>query len=98
MGITNPALLIFQALKLVENRRFNPEWFDEFGSWLEYSESSDRAYCFPCFLMRGRSKKEAGYEAFVVDGWNSWNNPSRLIMLEASEALIMKLKKIVMLC
>jgi hypothetical protein len=48
--------------------------------------------------MRGRSKKEAGYEAFVVDGWNSWNNPSRLIMLEASEALIMKLKKIVMLC
>jgi hypothetical protein len=28
--------------------------------------------------MRGRSKKEAGYEEFVVDGWNSWNNPSRL--------------------
>jgi hypothetical protein len=31
MGLANPALLIFQALKLVENRRFNPEWFDEFG-------------------------------------------------------------------
>jgi hypothetical protein len=28
--------------------------------------------------MRGRSKKEVGYEAFVIDGWNSWNNPTRL--------------------
>lgn len=26
------------------SRRFVPEWFDEFGSWLEYSESKNRAY------------------------------------------------------
>ena len=59
----------FPSTKIGEkNRRFNPDWFNEFGSWLEYSESKDKAYCFPCFLMRGRSKKEAGYEAFVVDG------------------------------
>ena len=38
-------------------RRFIPEWFDEFGSWLEYSESKDRAYCFCCFLFR--EKKDA---------------------------------------
>ena len=38
-------------------RRFQPEWFDEFGSWLEYSESKDRAYCFCCFLFR--EKKDA---------------------------------------
>jgi hypothetical protein len=38
-------------------RRFNPEWFDEFGSWLEYSESADIAYCFCCFLFR--EKKDA---------------------------------------
>ena len=38
-------------------RRFQPEWFDEFGSWLEYSESKDRAYYFCCFLFR--EKKDA---------------------------------------
>ena len=60
-------------------RKFNPEWFDEFGSWLEYSESKDKAYCFCCFLFRDRSsKKEAGYEAFVVKGWSAWNRKSGL--------------------
>jgi hypothetical protein len=46
--------------------------------------------------MRGRSKKEAWYEAFVVDGWK---NPSRLKdHVGGVGALTMKLKKIVMLC
>ncbi|KAL6599018.1 hypothetical protein ACP70R_045882 [Stipagrostis hirtigluma subsp. patula] len=44
----------------------------------KYSESKDRAYCFPCFLMRDRSKKEDGYKAFVVDGWNGWHRKARL--------------------
>lgn len=44
-------------------RRFILEWFDEFGGWLEYSESKDRAYCFCYFLFR--HKKDGGYEAFV---------------------------------
>ena len=39
-------------------RRFIPEWFDEFGPWLEYSEAKDRAYCFYCFLFKDRNKKE----------------------------------------
>ncbi|PNT70200.1 hypothetical protein BRADI_2g07593v3 [Brachypodium distachyon] len=43
-----------------KRRRFNPDWFDEFGSW-------DRGH-----------KKEAGYEAFVLNGWNSWNVKARL--------------------
>uniref|UniRef100_A0ACD5ZEA4 Uncharacterized protein n=1 Tax=Avena sativa TaxID=4498 RepID=A0ACD5ZEA4_AVESA len=60
------------------NRRFNPAWFDEYGSWLEYSESKDKAYCFCCFLFRSRDKKEAGYDAFVVEGWNSWSKKFRL--------------------
>jgi hypothetical protein len=34
------------------DRRFVSDWFDEFGSWLEYSESKDRAYCFCYFLFR----------------------------------------------
>ena len=35
----------------VKRRRFIPDWFDEFGSLLEYSEEKDRAYCFCCFLL-----------------------------------------------
>jgi len=57
-------------------RRFIPEWFDEFGSWLEYSESKGRAYCFYCFLFR--EKKDAGYEAFVVNDWNGYHRKDRL--------------------
>jgi hypothetical protein len=56
-------------------RRFNLVWFDEFGSWLEYSESTDRAHCFCCFLFR--EKKDAGYEAFVIKGWNGYHRKER---------------------
>ena len=59
-----------------KQRRFIPEWFDEFGSWLEYSESKGRAYCFYCFWFR--EKKDAGYEAFVVNGWNGYHRKDRL--------------------
>jgi hypothetical protein len=45
-GPCQPRTCIFPFLE----RRFIPEWFDEFDSWLEYSESKDRAYCF-CFVV-----------------------------------------------
>jgi len=57
-------------------RRFIPEWFDEFGGWLEYSESKDRAYCFCYFLFR--RKKNGGYETFVQNGWNGYHRKERL--------------------
>jgi hypothetical protein len=59
-----------------KNRRFNPAWFDEYGSWIEYSESKDKAYCFCCLLFRGR--EGAHYNAFVVKGWDSWNKFDQL--------------------
>ena len=31
-------------------RRFNPKWFKEYGSWLEYSIKNDAAYCLYCYL------------------------------------------------
>jgi hypothetical protein len=61
-----------------KDRRFNPKWFTEHGSWLEYSESTDKAYCFCCFLFRCPNNKEAGYAAFVSDGWCGWNKKIRL--------------------
>ena len=57
-------------------RRFILEWFDEFGGWLEYSESKDRAYCFCYFLFR--RKKNGGYETFVQNGWNGYHRKERL--------------------
>jgi hypothetical protein len=73
-------------------RRFVPEWFEDFGGWLEYSESKDRAYCFYCFLFR--KKKDDGYEAFVKKGWNSYHRKERLhnhvSMVGGSHYLAMK--------
>jgi hypothetical protein len=78
-GPCQPRTCKFPSTQIGEKenpRRFQPEWFDEFGSWLEYSESKDRAYCFCCFLFR--EKKDAGYKAFVVDGWNGYHRKERL--------------------
>ena len=33
-------------------RRFNPVWFKEYPSWLEYSITKDAAYCLYCYLFR----------------------------------------------
>jgi hypothetical protein len=78
-GPCQPRTCDFLATEICgKDRRFVSEWFDEFGSWLEYSESKYKAYCFCCFLFRPRKKKEAGYVAFVKDGWSSWNKKYRL--------------------
>jgi hypothetical protein len=79
-GPCQPRDIAFKYSMFGEKKtRFSPNWFDDYGSWLEYSEWKDKAYCFCCFLFRDRgNKKEAGYEAFVVNGWDSWNTPARL--------------------
>jgi hypothetical protein len=78
-GPCQPRTCDFLATEICgKDRRFVSEWFDVFGSWLEYSESKHKAYCFCCFLFRPRKKKEAGYVAFVKDGWSSWNKKHRL--------------------
>ncbi|KAG8090684.1 hypothetical protein GUJ93_ZPchr0011g26998 [Zizania palustris] len=78
-GPCQPRTFNFPITKISgKDRKFNAEWFDEFGSWLEYSKAKDRAYCLCCFLFRDRTKKEDGYKAFVVDGWNGWHRKIRL--------------------
>lgn len=51
-GPCQPRTLNFPTTKISDrNRSFIPEWFDEFGGWLEYSEAKDKAYCFFLFLI-----------------------------------------------
>ncbi|XP_022883157.1 zinc finger MYM-type protein 1-like [Olea europaea var. sylvestris] len=45
-------------------RRFNPSWFKEFGSWLEYSVEKDAAYCLYSYLFRTSSGKQGGGHSF----------------------------------
>ncbi|KAL9672479.1 hypothetical protein QQ045_028730 [Rhodiola kirilowii] len=54
-------------------RRFNVEWFDQYGNWLEYSIKEDKAFCLYCYLF-----KDSGKDAFVTEGFSSWNKSERL--------------------
>jgi hypothetical protein len=52
--------------------RFQHHWFSEFLSWLEYSESNNCAYYLHCFVCRRNIKKRGGFDAFTIQGFNSW--------------------------
>ncbi|XP_010558839.1 PREDICTED: zinc finger MYM-type protein 1-like [Tarenaya hassleriana] len=62
--------------KMIGNklRRFNPVWFDQYADWLEYSIKKDGAFCLCCYLFR----EQIGNDAFVTDGFSSWNKTERL--------------------
>ena len=52
-------------------RRFNPKWFKEYESWLEYSIEKDIAYCLYCYLFRQDVGMQSGDDSFVTEGFNS---------------------------
>ena len=60
-------------------RRFNPLWFDEFPTWLEYSIEKDSAYCLCYYLFKMDSKRHArSLDAFVVEGFSNWKRKEKL--------------------
>ncbi|KAL3825507.1 hypothetical protein ACJIZ3_021536 [Penstemon smallii] len=59
-------------------RRFNSDWFDIYGSWLEYSISKDAAFCLSCYLFKSDIGKQAGSEVFVTVGFTGCNKRERL--------------------
>jgi hypothetical protein len=61
-----------------DRRRFNPEWFKEYGGWLEYSDKVHKAFCLCCYLFRDCNEGQAGNDAFAINGWNGWNKKCRL--------------------
>ncbi|CAK8537303.1 unnamed protein product [Lathyrus sativus] len=59
-------------------RKFNPDWFLEFGSWLEYTVSKDVIFCLCCYLMRHEIGEHKGWDAFVTEGFSNWKKKDRL--------------------
>uniref|UniRef100_A0A0D3ARM9 TTF-type domain-containing protein n=1 Tax=Brassica oleracea var. oleracea TaxID=109376 RepID=A0A0D3ARM9_BRAOL len=51
--------------------RFNPAWFDQYGSWLEYSISKESAFCLYCYLFKDEVRMQGGSDAFVKEGFNN---------------------------
>ncbi|XP_058726984.1 uncharacterized protein LOC131598392 [Vicia villosa] len=59
-------------------RKFNPNWFLEFGNWLEYSVSKDAVFCLCCYLMRSDIGEQKSSDAFSIDGFSNWKKKERL--------------------
>ena len=53
-------------------RHFNFAWFEEYGSWLEYSESKDAAFCLCCYLFKPNIREQRGGNCFVGEGYSNW--------------------------
>ncbi|KAJ9558445.1 hypothetical protein OSB04_013059 [Centaurea solstitialis] len=60
------------------SRRFNPAWFDEFSTWLEYSVNKDAAYCLCCYLFKLNVGDQAGGDSFVGLGFKNWARKDKL--------------------
>ncbi|XP_059456615.1 uncharacterized protein LOC132186648 [Corylus avellana] len=53
-------------------RRFQASWFTQFSTWLEYSRSTDAAYCLPCYLFSMKALGRPGWDVFTIKGFRSW--------------------------
>ncbi|XP_061376189.1 uncharacterized protein LOC133318213 [Gastrolobium bilobum] len=79
-GPTQPILKQFPQTEMFgKMRRFNSKWYEEFGSWLEYSVSRDACFCLYCYLfdMEVRGSGSAK-EAFVGVGFKNWQKKDRI--------------------
>jgi len=52
--------------------RFNPDWFLEFDSWLEYIISKDVVFFLCCHLMIFEIGEYKGWDAFLTEGFLNW--------------------------
>ncbi|RWR87947.1 zinc finger MYM-type protein 1-like protein [Cinnamomum micranthum f. kanehirae] len=57
-----------------DKRQFNPIWFKDYGSWLEYSVEKDVAFYLFCYLFG----EETRYDAFITQGFKSWRKKERI--------------------
>ncbi|KAL4605598.1 hypothetical protein ACB092_09G041100 [Castanea dentata] len=59
-------------------RQFNPVWFKDYPSWLEYSITKDAAYCLFCYLLRPDIGDQGGGDSFVTEGFRNWKKKEKL--------------------
>lgn len=52
-------------------RRFQYSWFGIFPNWLEYSLTTNAAYCFVCYLFSDSPNVRNGSDAFTVKGFDN---------------------------
>ncbi|XP_044365275.1 zinc finger MYM-type protein 1 isoform X2 [Triticum aestivum] len=60
-----------------KNRHFNFVWFENY-KWLEFSVKYEAAFCFGCYLFKGKSNGGPKGDAFVKGGWKNWYRPDAL--------------------
>ncbi|KAL6542829.1 hypothetical protein OROHE_010349 [Orobanche hederae] len=64
LGPYHPKLLEYPRTQCgKQNRRFQEHWYEKFR-WLEYSPTTDKAYCFHCFLFGGVQNRRSQGEFF----------------------------------
>ncbi|KAL7150076.1 hypothetical protein ABFS83_05G084200 [Erythranthe nasuta] len=56
-----------QTTSYGQQRKFIVDWYNEFGSWLEYSESKDAVYCLCCYLFKVGESAKGGGGKFVSE-------------------------------
>ncbi|KAL7584015.1 uncharacterized protein LOC111903062 [Lactuca sativa] len=60
-----------------KDKRFVDKWFDDFD-WLEYSIKENKAFCLFCYVYGDMVGKQHGRDAFVSQGFDSWNKRQSL--------------------
>ncbi|CAI6354759.1 unnamed protein product [Macrosiphum euphorbiae] len=72
-GRYKPILDLYpRSLQNSKNRSFQKNWYDIFD-WLEYSDASDKAFCFPCRCFKGNEINSSYSEStFSSNGFKAW--------------------------
>ncbi|XP_052622458.1 uncharacterized protein LOC111893588 [Lactuca sativa] len=77
-GPCQPRGYIFPSKKIgSKERRFVVKWFDDFD-WLEYSIKENKAFCLFCYVCGDMVGKQHERDAFVSQGFDSWNKRQSL--------------------
>jgi len=72
-GRYKPILDLYpRSLQNSKKRSFQKNWYDIFD-WLEYSDASDKAFCFPCRCFKGNELNSSYSEStFSSNGFKAW--------------------------
>ncbi|XP_050289786.1 uncharacterized protein LOC126727933 [Quercus robur] len=69
-GLHQPPLETFKKSGKC-NHSFQASWFRNNSKWLDYSPTTDAAYCLPCFVFHNPNVV-VGQNTFIVGGFRNW--------------------------